>query len=68
MIKRLRIKFVCINMTIVTELALPVILRRLDFTGLLSREKTGEPCHQTELPSAWCSFFSRFDTVILEMP
>ena len=31
-------------------------------------QKTGKPCHETELPSFSCSFFSRFDTAILEMP
>ena len=31
-------------------------------------KKTGKPCHETELPSFSCSFFSRFDTAILEMP
>ena len=30
--------------------------------------KTGKPCHETELPSFLCSFFSRFDTAILEGP
>ena len=31
-------------------------------------KKAGKPCHETELPSFSCSFFSRFDTAILEMP
>ena len=35
---------------------------------LFDNKKVEEPCHVTELPSFACSFFSRFDTAILETP